>query len=286
MPGESLRAHRKARTLEADVIILDLEDATSPERKGEARSQVVATLEEGGFREQDVAVRINGLGSPWIQDDLQALASARFDVLVLPKVEHAAELAELHTSMHGLGFRVDLRIWCMIETPLGVLHAESIASSGNRLECLVLGTSDLTKALHARHRQDRLPTLHSLSHCLLAGRAHGLSVLDGVHLNIDDDQGFLETCELGRDLGFDGRTLIHPRQIAACNEVYSPSNTELTDALRTIDAYRTSRAQGRGLATVDGRLIEQLHVDEAMRLLALADRIEARSNRLQGIDHE
>ncbi len=286
MPGDSAKAHRKARSLDADVVILDLEDATAPANKLEARQQVVSTLNEGGFGDRELVVRINGLDTAWGHDDLDALAKLTFDGILLPKVESVTQVEELQEQLCTLGFAEDLRVWCMIETPRGVLRADSIADTVGRLECLVVGTSDLTKALGARHTLDRIPLLASLSQCVLAARASGLSVLDGVHLDIQDDGGFLSTCQMGRALGFDGRTLIHPRQIEPCNRVYSPSSDEVSEARRVVEAFGSGTRLGRGVAVLDGRLIEQLHADQAARLLALAELVDARDSRAKEMNRE
>lgn len=277
MPGDSVRTHRKARSLPVDVVILDLEDATSPAKKDIARQEVISTLREGGFGHREVVVRVNGLGTPWSDEDLEVLATVPLDAVLLPKVEDAAAVQEMNGRMDALGFPSQVAMWCMLETPLGVLHAERIAAGGGRLTTLVVGTSDLTKALRARHTRERTALLSSLSQCLLAGRAHGLTVLDGVHLDIQDPEGFLDTCRSGRTMGFDGRTLIHPSQIDVCNEQYAPSAKEIAEAARIVEAFQEGERAGRGVVVVDGRLIERLHADEAARTLTLAEQIESRN---------
>lgn len=260
MPGANARAMEKARALPCDVVILDLEDAVAPEAKQTARAQVAAAVAAGGFGRREVVVRVNGLDTPWGREDLEMAAASACDAVLLPKVDRAPEL--------DLG----KPLWCMVETPLGVLRAEAIAASA-RVACLVMGTSDLTNDLRARHTGDRAPMLPALGWCLLAARAYGRVILDGVHLDLDDEAGLARACAQGRALGFDGKTLIHPRQIAAANAAFGPGEAELAQARRVIAAFEAAQREGRGVAVLEGRLVENLHVAEARRVLALAEAV-------------
>jgi citrate lyase subunit beta/citryl-CoA lyase len=273
MPGVNARALEKAKVLPADGLILDLEDAVAPDAKELARDQVRGALEGGGYGKRELIVRVNGLDGPWGRDDMAAIAGAGADAILLPKVENAAMIAEAEALMDECGAPAETDIWCMMETPLGVLHAEEIAGSSPRIACLVMGTSDLTKDLYARHTVMRLPMLTSLGLCLLAARAYRLSLLDGVHLDLDDDEGFVAACEQGLELGFDGKTLIHPRQVEPCNRVFAPSQEEVEHSRRVIAAFAEAQAEGKGIAVVEGRLVENLHVEDAKRLVAQADAI-------------
>jgi citrate lyase subunit beta/citryl-CoA lyase len=274
MPGSNARALEKGRTLAADALILDLEDAVAPDAKELARNQVTGAVTAGGYGKREVVVRINGLESPWGHDDLTAVATCGADAILLPKVESAAMVHDLEMQMVGAGAPDDMGIMCMMETPLGMLHAEEVAGASKRVSALVMGTSDLVKELQASHTDARLPVLTSLGLCLLAARAFGLAILDGVHLDLADDEGFAEACVQGQELGFDGKTLIHPKTIAKANAVFSPSPEEVEFSQRIIAAHAEAAAQGQGVAVVDGRLIENLHVESAKRLVALAEAIE------------
>ena len=269
MPGSNARALEKARTLPADVLVFDLEDAVAPEMKVEARAQVAATIKAGGYGHREIVVRVNALGTPWGRDDLAAAAAAGADAVLLPKVEAA------DTVSAALAVLSAPPVWCMLETPRGILNAPSIAAASPRVSALVMGTSDLTKDLHARHTRERLPLLTSLQVCVLAARSAGITALDGVHLDLDDDAGFAAACRQAANFGFDGKTLIHPKQVALANEVFAPAAGDVDWARRVIAAHTEALTHGRGVAVLDGRLIENLHVDDARRVLALADAIAA-----------
>jgi citrate lyase subunit beta/citryl-CoA lyase len=271
MPGSNARALEKARTLPADALILDLEDAVAPEAKAAARAQVLAAVRLGGYGRREIIVRLNGPGTPWGADDLAAVAQAPVDAVLLPKVESA------ETVTAALGRLGPRDVWCMLETPRGVLNAAAIAAASPRVGALVMGTSDLTRDLHARPSRDRIALLTSLELCVLAARAAGITALDGVHLDLDDEAGFAAACRQAAELGFDGKTLIHPRQVAAANEAFAPGASEVDWARRVIAAHADAIAGGRGVVVLDGRLIENLHVDDARRVLALAEAIAARS---------
>ncbi len=274
MPGSNVRALEKARGLPADALILDFEDAVAPDAKELARQQVVEAVAAGGYGKRELIVRINPLDSPWGHEDLTAVATSGADAVLLPKVESAAMVHDLEMQMVGAGAPDDMDIMCMMETPLGMLHAEAVASASKRLSCLVMGTSDLVKELQASHTDARLPVLTSLGLCLLAARAFGLAIVDGVHLDLQDDEGFAEACLQGQELGFDGKTLIHPKQVAKSNEVFAPSPEEVAWSHKIIEAHAAAAAEGQGVVVVDGKLIENLHVASAQRLVALADAIE------------
>ena len=275
MPGSNARALEKAASLPADALILDLEDAVAPDAKAAARAQVCAIAARRPYGRREVAIRTNALASPWGRDDLAAAAAAGCDAILLPKVESAAQVDEAAVLMQRHGSPAEQTIWCLIETPLGVLNAAQIAAAHPRLACFVMGTSDLAKDLHAAHTRERLPMLTSLGLCLLAARAHGLAIVDGVHLALDDDEGLEHACRQGQELGFDGKTLIHPKQIAAANRAFAPSAADLDQSKKIIAAHQEAEQAGRGVVVVDGRLVENLHVENARRLLALAAAIAA-----------
>ena len=277
VPGSNPRALDKARTLEADGLILDLEDAVAPDAKVEARERVAAAVSAGGWEPREVLVRVNAAGTPWGADDLAAVAGSGADGIVLPKAERPETVQAAEAALKAAGAPDSLALWCMIETPLGVLNAAAIAGSSLRLAGLILGTSDLAKDLRAAHEPGRQPLLTALGLCLLAGRAHGLAVIDGVHLDLEDEAGFAESCRQGAALGFDGKSLIHPKTIAAANAAFAPSPQAVEMALRVIAAHAAALAAGRGVTVVDGRLVEALHVSEAERLVALHRAIAERS---------
>lgn len=275
MPGSNARALEKGRSLPADGLILDLEDAVAPDAKAEARATIRAAVAAGGYGGREIIIRTNGLNTPWGYDDLVMAASSGADAVLLPKVESADMVRQAESVLAAAGAPADLRLWCMMETPMGILNARDIAGATPRLGGLVMGTSDLAKDLHAAHTRDRLPMVTSLGLCLLAARAYGLAVLDGVHLDLNDDEGFAASCAQGRELGFDGKTLIHPKTIAACNAAFAPSEEDVAHARRITEAHAAAVAAGKGVVLVDGRLVENLHVENARRLIALADAIAA-----------
>lgn len=275
MPGSNARALEKGRSLPADGLILDMEDSVAPEAKAEARAGIKAALDQGGYGSREIGVRTNAFDTVWGDDDVVAVAGMACHAVVLPKVETKEMVLHAVDILEKSGAPDDLAIWCMMETPLGILNAKEIAFAHPRVGCLVMGTSDLAKDLKCRHTPDRLPFLYSLEACVLAARAAGIAILDGVHLDLTDDEGFRASCEQGRDLGMDGKTLIHPKTIEAANEVFAPSAEEVSWAQKIIDAHAEAAASGKGLVVVDGKLIENLHVEEAKRLLSLADAIAA-----------
>ena len=273
MPGSNTRALEKGRAIPADALILDLEDAVAPDAKQEARANIVAALGEGGYGRREIIVRVNGLDSPWGRDDVAAIAPTSADAILIPKVESADLVQEVERLMVAAGAAEAMGIMCMMETPLGILQAASIAGASPRLTCLVMGTSDLVKDLNAKHTPERLPVLTSLSLCVLAARAQGLAVVDGVHLDLNDAEGFDAQCHQGRDLGMDGKTLIHPKTVAAANAAFAPSDDDVAQAKRIIEAHAEATRAGKGVVVLDGKLIENLHVEDAERTVALAKSI-------------
>ncbi|GGF45863.1 CoA ester lyase [Aliidongia dinghuensis] len=273
MPGSNPRALEKARGLAADALIFDLEDAVSPDAKEAARGVISEALAAGGYGKRELILRTNGLDTPWGHGDLTAAAKMPVHGVLLPKVESAATVRQAAAILEKAGAPAELAIWCMMETPMGMLRAEEIAGSHPRLAGFVMGTSDLANDLHARHTRDRLPLLTGLGLCLLAARAYGLAILDGVYLDLSDDEGFAYSCRQGVELGFDGKTLIHPKTIATANEAFAPSAAEIEQAKRFIAAFDAAEAEGKGVVLVDGKLVENLHVANARRLLALVARI-------------
>jgi citrate lyase subunit beta / citryl-CoA lyase len=276
MPAANARALEKAKTLPADALIFDLEDAVAPDAKAAARAQACGAAQAGGYGKREIVIRANGLDTPWGQDDIAAAAKSGADAILIPKVETPAQVNAVAAAMARAGAPAGMQLWCMVETPRGVLHAEDVADS-RRVSVLVMGTSDLTKDLRARHTPDRLPMLTCLGLVLLAGRAHGKTVLDGVHLDLDDEAGFVAQCEQGLALGFDGKTLIHPKQVEPCNAVFAPKPDEVAMAGRIIAAFAEAERAGKGVVLVDGKLIENLHVENARRTLAIAEAIAARA---------
>jgi citrate lyase beta subunit len=270
MPGANTRALEKARTLPADALIFDLEDAVAPDAKEAARANVVAAARSRGYGRREIAIRCNGLATPWGKADVAAIAGSGADALLVPKVESAADVAAIVTLLDQAGAPPSMAVWAMMETPRGILRAEEVAGSHPRLQLLVMGTNDLVKDMRARHTPMRLPMVTALGIGMLAARAHGLTILDGVYNDIQDAEGFRAVCQQGLEMGFDGKTLIHPSQVEPCNEVFAPSAGELEMAGRIVAAFRAAQAEGKGVVTVDGRMIENLHVEQAERALALA----------------
>ncbi|MFQ5959291.1 MAG: HpcH/HpaI aldolase/citrate lyase family protein [Alphaproteobacteria bacterium] len=273
MPGSNARALEKGKTLAADGLILDLEDAVAPDAKESARDQILGALRAGGYGRRELVVRVNGLATPWGYDDLVAVAASGAHAVLLPKVGSADMVEQAVAVLEANGAPPDLDVWCMMETPIGMLHAEEVAGAHPRVACLVMGTSDLAKDLHASHTRERLPMLTSLGLCLLAARAHDVAIVDGVHLDLQDDEGFEHACRQGVELGFDGKTLIHPKTIAKANEIFAPSEDEVAWSKKIIAAHAEAAAEGKGVVVVDGRLVENLHVENAHRVVALAEAI-------------
>jgi citrate lyase beta subunit len=274
MPGANTRALEKARTLPADALIFDLEDAVAPEAKEAARTNVVLAAESRAYGKREIAIRCNGLGTPWAEADIEAVAKSGADALLVPKVESAAQVTHVVSLLDTAGAPPEMAVWAMMETPKGILRAEEIAGAHPRLGLFVMGTNDLVKDMRARHTPMRLPMLTALGIGMLAARAHGLTILDGVYNDIQDAAGFRAVCQQGLEMGFDGKTLIHPSQVEPCNEIFAPSPSELEMAGKIVAAFRQAQAEGKGVVTVDGRMIENLHVEQAERALALAAAIK------------
>jgi len=268
LPASNARAIEKARTLPSDVVILDLEDAVAPEQKQAARAAAIAAAQAGGFGERELVLRINGLDSEWAADDLAALDGAPFDAVLVPKVSSVADIETVERDTH------DLPIWAMIETCRAIPAIGAIAAltEHTRLAAFVIGTNDLAKEMRCRLSPDRAELLPLMSLVLAAGRGWGLTVLDGVHNAIDDDAGLEAVCRQGAAMGFDGKTLIHPRQIATCNAAFSPSPQDIARAQAIVDAFAAPEAAGRGAIRLDGAMVERLHLDDARRVLAIAER--------------
>ncbi|MGX7825169.1 HpcH/HpaI aldolase/citrate lyase family protein [Actinokineospora sp. 24-640] len=269
MPGANERALEKAKTLPADALILDLEDSVAPDAKAEGRERVCAAVAAGGYGRRELTVRVNALDTEWHAEDLRAVARVGPAAVVVPKVDSAAEVRAVEAALDAAGAPGHTAIWAMLETPIAMLRAHEIAAASPRLTVLVMGTNDLAKELHAEHVPGRAPLLGGLSLALLGARAAGKVILDGVYNQVRDLNGFAAECRQGREFGFDGKTLIHPGQIGPCNEIFAPSDTEVEDARAVIAAFEAAAAEGRGVVTVDGRMIENLHVDNARRVLAV-----------------
>jgi citrate lyase subunit beta/citryl-CoA lyase len=274
MPGANTRALEKARSLPADALIFDLEDAVAPEAKEAARTNVVLAAESRAYGKREIAIRCNGLGTPWGEADIEAIARSGADAILVPKVESAAQVTHVVSLLDTAGAPTDMAVWAMMETPKGMLRAEEIAGSHPRLGLFVMGTNDLVKDMRARHTPMRLPMVTALGIGMLAARAHGLAILDGVYNDIQDTAGFRAVCQQGLEMGFDGKTLIHPSQVEPCNEIFAPSAAELEMAGKIVAAFKAAQAEGKGVVTVDGRMIENLHVEQAERALALASAIK------------
>lgn len=274
MPGSNARALEKAKTLPADALILDLEDSVAPDQKDTARAQVCEMVQGGGYGMREILIRVNGLSTPWGYADIAAAAQSGADALLLPKVESADAVRHMDTIMNANGAPEGMGIWTMMETPRCAFRAEEIAEASPRMSGFVMGTSDLAKDLNCLHTRERLPFITTLGLCVLAARATGIAVLDGVYLDLANEEGFAYACQQGRELGFDGKTLIHPKQVGPCNTAFAPSPKDVEWARRIIDAHAEATAAGQGVCVVDGKLIENLHVETAKRLVTLADAIE------------
>lgn len=280
MPGANARALDKARSLPADALILDLEDSVAPDAKAAAREQVVQAVTQGGYGHREIVIRTNGLETPWGRDDIAAAAHARPDAVLLPKVSDPATILEAERLLAEAGAPDTVAVWAMIETPLAILRVEAIAALAarreSRLRVFVMGTNDLAKETRARMVPGRAPMLPWLMIALAAARAHGLDIVDGVYNDLADADGFAAECAQGRDLGFDGKTLIHPNQIAGANAAFSPSAQELEQARTIAAAFDLPEHAGKGAIALDGRMVERLHADMARRTLRLHEAISAR----------
>lgn len=274
MPGSNARALEKAKTLAADALILDLEDAVAPDVKDAARDQVVAAV-HAGFGKREVVVRINALDSEWGDRDLLTVAAAKPDAVLVPKVQTARDIHRVEHRLQHVPEAEAVTIWAMIETPQAILDINGIAGAGGRLSCLVMGTNDLLKEMGGSHTKDRANLAAALSLTVLAARAHGLAAIDGVHNDIADMDGFADVCAQGRSFGFDGKTVIHPSQIKPANAAFAPSEGEIAAARKLIAAFELPENRDKGAIKLDGRMVERLHAEAARRLVALADAIAA-----------
>ena len=278
LPGSNARAIEKARSLPADGIILDLEDAVAPDAKADARKQVADAVKAGGFGAREVFVRVNGIDTPWHADDMSAAAHAAPDAILVPKISNFEQVEMMGRRLLDMSTEHKTRIWAMIETPFAILNIRDIAAaakdSETRLSGFVLGTNDLAKETGARFVPGRAPMLSWLSTCILAARAFGISILDGVYNDLSNAKGFADECAQARDLGFDGKTLIHPSQIAPCNEAFSPSEEEIAQARKIIAAFERPENKDKGVVQLDGRMIERMHADIARRMVAIAEAIK------------
>lgn len=280
MPGSNARALEKARSLPADGVILDLEDAVAPDAKADARARVVEAVKAGGFGPREVVIRINGLDTPWGPDDLDAAAAALPDAILLPKVQDPDLLVSVGRRLEALGTPATTRIWAMIETPIAILDIHAIAAARNplsRLDVFVLGTNDLAKETRAALVPGRAPMVGWLMQVIAGGHAYGIDVLDGVWNQFQDMEGFAAECAQGVEMGMDGKTLIHPTQIEPCNTAFSPPYAEIARARAIIAAFGLPENSGKGVIQLDGRMVERMHADMARRTVALADAIAARA---------
>jgi citrate lyase subunit beta / citryl-CoA lyase len=278
MPGSNARALEKAKTLAADSLILDLEDAVAPDAKAAARAQVVAAVTAGGFGSREIIIRMNGLDTEWWIEDLNAVAKARPDGVLLPKVSSPDQLEAIADRLIDIGADHAIRVWAMMETPLALLNAREIAAAATdtetRLEGFVLGTNDLAKETGTRIVPGRAPMQPWLMTCIAAARAYHLAILDGVYNDLSNADGFAAECGEARDLGFDGKTLIHPNQIGPCNEAFSPSAEEVAQARKIIAAFEAPENKGKGVVSLDGRMVERMHADMARKTVAIAEAVE------------
>jgi citrate lyase subunit beta / citryl-CoA lyase len=273
MPGSNARALEKARTLPADALILDLEDAVAPDAKDVARQQVCDAVKAKGFGKREVIVRVNALSTPWGEADLAAAAAAKPDAILVPKISSPDELHTIEKKLAGSDMAI--AVWAMVETPQAILNVAAIAGAGGRLACFVMGTNDLIKEIRGTHTQDRLNLSAALGLSVLAARAHNIAIIDGVYNDIQNADGFKATCEQARAFGFDGKTLIHPTQVEPCNTVFAPSAAEVEDARKMIAAFELPENKGKGAIKLDGRMVELLHAEIARRTVAMADAIAA-----------
>jgi citrate lyase subunit beta/citryl-CoA lyase len=279
MPGSNPRALEKARTVPADGIILDLEDAVAPDAKGTARDAIAQTLAAGGFGKREVIIRINALDSPWWIDDVTMAGKAKPDGILVPKISSVEDLSAVADRLSDIGADMSIKVWAMIETSRAILHAEELAAasrdSENRLAGFVFGPNDIARETRIRMMPGRAAMLPMITHCVLATRLHGLEILDGPYSNFSDTEGFIAEAEQGRDIGFDGKTLIHPSQIEACNKVFTPPDDEVAQARRIIAAFEQPENAKRGAIQLDGKMVERLHADMAKRTIAISDAIAA-----------
>jgi citrate lyase subunit beta/citryl-CoA lyase len=280
MPGSNARAIEKAKTLPADGVILDLEDAVAPDAKIVARKQVAEAVKAGGFGTREVLIRVNGIDTEWHAEDLRAAAHAAPDGVVVPKVSSFEQLELIGRRLLDMSTDLKTRVWAMIETPIAIFNVKEIAAAAGdseiRLAGLILGTNDLAKETGAKFVAGRAPMVPWLTTCILAARAYGVVILDGVYNDLSNADGFLRECEQGRDFGFDGKTLIHPSQVEPCNQVFSPGAADVAQARKIIAAFDQPENKGKGVVSLDGRMVERMHADIARKVVAIADAIGKR----------
>lgn len=277
MPGANAKALEKAKTLPADVLIFDLEDAVAPEAKADARAAVAAALAGGGYGAREIVVRVNGLTTTWAKDDIAAAVAMRPHAVLVPKINTAADVRAADAALSAAGAGADLALWAMIESPRAILEINAIAAAAQetRLSCFVMGTNDLAKDMRCQQTPDRAPFLTALSMSVMAARAYDLTVIDGVYNDIPNTEGFTAICQQGVALGFDGKTLIHPSQVEACNAIFAPPAEEVAYARAVIAAFADPANAGKGVLKVDGKMTELLHLEIAKRTVAVAEAIEA-----------
>jgi citrate lyase subunit beta/citryl-CoA lyase len=279
MPGSNARALEKAKTLAVDGVILDLEDSVAPDAKETARQQVADAVKAGGFGSREVFIRVNGVDTPWHAEDISAAAHAAPDAILVPKVSSADTLELVGRRLLDMHIDQKTRVWAMIETPLAIFNILSIAAeardSESRLAGLIMGTNDLAKDTRARLVPGRAPMLGWLSLCVAAARIHGIDIIDGVYNDLADEKGFAAECVQGAELGFDGKTLVHPNQIAPCNKAFSPSANEVAQARKLMEAFERPENKDKGVVSLDGRMVERLHADMARRTVMIAEAIGA-----------
>lgn len=286
IPGSNYRALDKGRSIAADVLILDLEDAVLPEQKRDARAAVAAAVGVHAYGRREVVVRVNGLDTPWIASDIAAVAASHPDAILIPKVSRVDDIRRARAALSAAQAPSDLALWVMIETPLGVLNSQAIAANalgpGAPISAMVIGTNDLSKETGTRIQPGRSLLLPWLTHILAAGRAFGIAVLDGTHIDLDDMDGFRAECEQGRDLGMDGKALIHPKQVPVCNEVFSPSAEDIAWARKVVAAFRAPENADKAVIMAGGRMLERLHERMARRILEIANEIREHTVRGSG----
>jgi citrate lyase subunit beta/citryl-CoA lyase len=277
MPGSNERALEKAKTIPADALIFDLEDSVAPDAKALAREQVTAAVRNGGYGGREIVIRVNALETPWGTDDLLAACAAAPDAILVPKVVHSGDIVSVAKILQGVHAPEKIRLWAMMETPMAILNARTIAATAvyaeNRLCCFVMGTNDLIKESRARALHDRFAVVPWLAMTLVAARAYRLDILDGVYNDFRDERGLRDECERGRTLGMDGKTLIHPSQVGPCNEIFSPTQEEIDWSRKIIAAFAEPENRGMGVIVVEGRMVERLHLGMAERTVAIAEQI-------------
>lgn len=272
MPSSNAKALEKAKTLPVDGIIFDLEDAVAPDAKVEARAAAAAAVRSGAYGERELIIRVNSIGTEWHDADMVAAAAAGPDVVLVPKVNSAEEVHQLVAALEAAGAPEKTSLWAMVETPIGMLNALSIAQASPRLTGFVMGTNDLVKELYAEHVPGRQPVITGLGLALLAARAAGIVIIDGVYNDVRNEEGFLAECEQGRQMGFDGKTLIHPGQVEGANTAFAPDEKAVEDARGVLEAWDNRTT---GVVTYNGRMVENLHVESAQRTLSIHDAIQA-----------